>query len=109
MATNSSTQRGKLAKLLLDPPVNLFKLSIWTLIVSLVLFFMARLLNQTLLALGLSVIAGISVFIAITQTKFFGWVNGYLEAHLTRSGNRWTAVVLVIAGIIALIASLFIS
>jgi hypothetical protein len=109
MATNSSIQRSKLANLLLNPPVNLLKLSIWTLVVSLILFFIAGLLGQMVLALALSVIAGISVFIAITQTKFFWRVSNYLQVHLVSRENRWTVVVIAVVGVTALIASFFIS
>ncbi len=101
--------QSKLEKLLLNPPINLFKSSIWTFAIAFVLFLIAGLLGQMLLAVVFSVIASVSVFIAITQTKLFVILNNYLEAHLPARASRWVVVVIVIMGIIALIASLFVS
>jgi hypothetical protein len=99
----------KLAEFLLNPPINLFKLSMWTLAISLVLFVIAGIFGQMLLAVLLSAIAGFAVFIAITQTKLFVKFNNYLKVHLPARADRWIVVVMVVVGITALITSVFVS
>ena len=77
--------------------------------ICLVLFFIAGIFDQMLLAMIFSAIAGVSTFVAITQTKFFWQMNRYLEAHLHTKTNKWVTVVLITIGVTALIASFFIS
>jgi hypothetical protein len=120
MATKNSIEQGKLTsasiehkltKFIINPPVNLLKLSIWTFLICLVLSFVAGFINQILLAVIFSIIAGVSIFVAITQTKFFWRMNRYLEAEtrLHARANKWMAVVLIIIGVTALAVSFLIS
>lgn len=85
---------------------NLFKLSVGIFIAAVILFFIAGLLGQMVLAVILSVIAGVSVLVAATQTHYFERLCNYLEDGGSRE-NRWVKVIIIAAGILAISVALY--
>ncbi|RPJ58492.1 MAG: hypothetical protein EHM12_07775 [Dehalococcoidia bacterium] len=91
---------------MVNSKTNLFNLFLWIFAAALILFFLAGLFGQTILAVIFSAIAGVCVLAVITRTRFFERQTVYLQS--VKAGEPgWVRAAILAVGILAMLAAVY--